>query len=68
MNEKINQTLKDYNTNLERKQRLLQPYIDEKNSSLDGFANIKHELEYTRLYYECEMLKRHIEDLKWILE
>jgi 2-oxoglutarate dehydrogenase complex dehydrogenase (E1) component-like enzyme len=67
MQEKINQLLEQYRTNLERKQRLLQPYIDKKNESEEEW-NIIDQENYSRLKAETEMLKRHIDDLKWILE
>jgi len=72
MNEKINQLLEQYNTTLERKKKLIQPYIDKKNSDECFFDsskwNIIDQERYSKLKAETEMLKRHIEDLEWILE
>jgi hypothetical protein len=45
----------------------MQPHIDKKNESFEDW-NIKDQEEYSRLYSECEMLKKHIDDLMWILE
>jgi hypothetical protein len=67
MNEKINQLINEYSNTLKRKQRLMQPHIDKKNESFEDW-NIKDQEEYSRLYSECEMLKKHIDDLMWILE
>jgi hypothetical protein len=70
MNEKINELLEQYKTSLERKQNLLQPYIDKKNDD-DLFEpkwNIIDQENYSRLKAETEMLKRHIDDLEWIIK
>lgn len=67
MREKIKELIKQYNTSLERKQRLLQPYIDKKNGSEEEW-NIVDQENYSRLKAETEMLKRHIEDLEYLLE
>lgn len=64
---KINQLLEQYKTTLERKQRLIQPYIDKKTESEEEW-NIIDQENYSRLKAEIEMLKRHIEDLEWISE
>lgn len=71
MEEKIKELLKQYKVTLERKLRLLQPYIDKKNDVntwLDKTWNIIDEENYSRLKAETEMLKRHIEELEWIIE
>ena len=70
MNEKVNELLEQYNSNLERKLRLLQPYIDKKNDD-DLFEpkwNIIDQEHYSKLKAETEMLKRHIDDLEWIIK
>lgn len=70
MNEKINELLEQYKISLERKLNLLQPYIDKKNDD-DLFEpkwNIIDQENYSRLKAETEILKRHIEDLEWIVK
>jgi len=52
-----------YTNKLQRKERLILDYIEEKNS-IDGFKSSKREIEYNVLKSEIEMLKRFIEDLE----
>jgi cell division protein FtsB len=70
MKEKITNLIISYKSSLERKERLLQPYIDKKNDD-DLFEpkwNIIDEENYSKLKAETEMLKRHIDDLEWIIK
>lgn len=66
----MNELLEQYKTTLERKQNLLQPYIDKKNNDdwTEQKWNIIDQENYSRLKAETEMLKRHIDDLEWIIE
>lgn len=59
----MNELLRVYQNKLDRKERLIQEYIEEKNS-IDGFISSKHEIEYNILYAEIELLRKFIEDLK----
>lgn len=55
--------LEKYRTMLERKNRLIQEYIEEKNS-MDGFKSFKRELEYYVLHAEITRIKGFVEDLE----
>lgn len=70
MKNKINELIQQYNTTLERKQGLLQPLIDKKNNDdwIESKWNIIDQEKYSKLKSETEMLKRHIEDLRWVIE
>ena len=57
--------ISQYKNKLERKKRLIKPLIDKKNS-IEGFDNLKDELEYTKLYAEIQILEKIIDDLEYI--
>lgn len=59
----INIILDKYRSKLERKERTIKAYIEEKNS-VEGFTNSKREIEYNVLYAEINMLKAFIEDME----
>ncbi len=55
--------LNKYRHKLERKERAIKDYIEEKNS-IEGFTSHKREIEYNVLYVEINMLKAFIEDME----
>lgn len=55
--------LNKYKHRLERKERAIKDYIEEKNS-IEGFTSNKREIEYNVLYTEINMLKAFIEDME----
>lgn len=67
MREKINELMQQYEVTLKRKQMLLQPLVDKKNSIDDEWTIVNQE-NYSRLKAETEMLIKHIEDLRWVIE
>lgn len=67
MREKINELMQQYEVILKRKQMLLQPLVDKKNSIDDEWTIVNQE-NYSRLKAETEMLIKHIEDLRWVIE
>lgn len=66
MREKINELMQQYEVTLKRKQMLLQPLVDKKNSIDDEWTIVNQE-NYSRLKAEVEMLIKHIEDLRWVI-
>ena len=68
MNEKVKEMLEFYTIKLGRKEKIIQPYLDIKNT-MDGFKdNIKAELEYTKREAGIELIKGFIGDLKYLQE
>ena len=66
MEEKIKDSIEFYQTKLDRKERMVQPYQDKLNDD-----EKMTEVEYAQLKtYQAEisMLKRFIDDLKYIIE
>jgi tRNA isopentenyl-2-thiomethyl-A-37 hydroxylase MiaE len=58
----MEELIKFYNEKLERKQRLIQEYIKEKNT-IEGFQNLKREIEYNILKAEIELIEKFIDNL-----
>ncbi len=52
-----------YTNKLQRKERLISDYMEEKNS-IDGFKSSKREIEYNVLKSQIDLLKKFIEDLE----
>jgi hypothetical protein len=66
MLDKIEQELKFYNEKLERKKRIIQPYLDKKNNNID-----MNEKEYTVmkvLESEINLIQSFINDLEYLKE
>lgn len=56
-----------YTNKLQRKERLISDYMEEKNS-IDGFKSSKREIEYNVLKSEIDLLKKFIEDLEDVMK